>query len=805
MKVSYQWLKSLVDIPVGATELAERFDLTGTAVEAVVDVGREFDGVVIGEIVAKERHPDADRLWVTRVDVGADEPLQIVCGAQNFEAGDRVYVATVGSVLPGDFEIKKSKLRGVVSEGMNCSGRELGVDDDADGLLILPADAPIGMGFAEHRGIADTILELEITPNRPDCMSVLGIARETGAIFDTDVVYEAPPLTEAGERKTADSVTVTVDPERGARYTARVIRGVKVGPSPAWLARAVESAGSRSINNIVDVTNYVLYLHGQPLHTFDLGKLATDASGRVNISVRPARVGETLVTLDDAERSLTSDMTVIADDSGPIALAGVMGGADSEVTEATVDILLESATFSTSHTSRTSRNLGLVSEASLRYERGVDAELAARASDIATALIVEVAGGVVEQGIVDEYPVSTVAPTIPLRAAQLTRIIGEPIDASFVENVLGRLGCSVVAGDDALSVTVPTDRPDLTREIDLVEEVLRLWGMDRIAPTLPVGRGRVGRLTDEQRHTRRVGELLRGAGLNETMTYALCAAGDPEALGMEYPEGMCAVEMINPMSSEQSHLRLSLLPGLLRSVSYNLRRKVEDVHLYEIGRVYLGRPGEELPSERERVAGVLTGAWGPQSWSDPRRELDLFDGKGVLETLFDGLGIQGVTYVAIEHPWLQKGRSADVRLSGDSIGWVGEVDPTTAEAFDVEARVVAFELDLEPVLAAVVDVKPYVPVPRFPAVEVDAAFVVDASTTADELIEAVKQAGGKSLESVRVFDVYEGEGIEPGKKSIALALAFRDPEKTLAADDAKKPFDRIVRRLEATLGAKLRG
>lgn len=804
MKVSYNWLKSLIDIPDSPQALAERFDLTGTAVEALHERGREFDGVLVGEIVEKDRHPDADRLWVTRVDVGGDEPLQIVCGAQNFEAGDRVYVATVGSVLPGDFEIKKSKLRGVVSEGMNCSGRELGVDDDAEGLLILPADSPIGMPFAEHRGIADTILELEITPNRPDCMSVLGIAREAGAVYDLDVVYEAPTLAETGSA-TSDLVTVTVDPERSVRYTARVIRGVKVGPSPAWLANAVESAGTRSINNIVDITNYVLYLHGQPLHTFDLGKLAKDAAGRVNVAVRAAEEGERLTTLDDAERTLTSDMTVIADDSGAIALAGVMGGAESEVTDETVDVLLEAATFSPAHTSRTSRNLGLVSEASLRYERGVDATTVADIADIAAALIVQVAGGEVATGIVEDYPQVPEPLVLPLRFDLIDAVIGESIPHEFVVERLARLGCTVGGDVATLSVTVPTNRPDLVREIDLVEEVLRLWGMERITATLPGGRGRIGRLSVGQLRERRIGQLLRAAGLNETMTYALSAPSDVDGVRMAYPDGTVAVELINPMSVEQSHLRLSILPGLLRSVSYNLHHGVDDVHLYEVGRIFLGVPGSELPREEGRIAGVLSGGWGEPTWVAPRTELDFFDGKGVLEVLFGGLGVDSVSYRAAELPWLQAGRSAEVVLGDRVVGWLGEVAPDVADEFEISARVVAFELELDRIVDATIDVKPYVAVPRFPAVELDVAFVVDSSVTADELVRIVRQSGGRSLDSVRIFDIYEGPGVGEGKKSVALALAFRDAQKTLTADDAKKPLAKIVKRVEATLGAVLRG
>ena len=445
MLVSLKWLKELVDVPVGVKELVDRLDLTGTAVERVSTAGAALDGVVVGQIVAKERHPEADKLWVTTVDVGAEEPLQIVCGAQNFEAGDKVPVALVGATLPNGMTIKKAKLRGVESRGMNCSADELGLGGDHDGLLILDADAPVGVAFAEYRGLSDSILELEITPNRPDCLSVAGVAREVGAVFDRPAAMPGSVPAEKGA-PIAESVSVEIeDPELCPRYTARLIRNVKIGASPAWLAERVTASGTRSISNIVDITNYVMFELGQPLHAFDADLLARGADGRVTIGVRSAREGERLVTLDGSNRELTPDTLLITDASGPIGLAGVMGGESTEVSDATVNILLEAACFSTSSISRTSRRLGLFSEASSRFEKGVDRAACVRALDRAADLMAELAGGEVAPGVIDVYPLPAEPVVLELRISRLDAVIGASIPAEEASSILRRLGCVVTA------------------------------------------------------------------------------------------------------------------------------------------------------------------------------------------------------------------------------------------------------------------------------------------------------------------------------------------------------------------------
>ncbi len=806
MRVSLKWLSEFVEVPSSVPELVDRLDMTGTAVEAVHALGESFDNIVTGQITDKVRHPNADKLWVTTVDVGDGTPRTIVCGAQNFEVGDKVVVALPGAVLPGDFEIKKSKLRGVVSEGMNCSARELGLGNDHDGIMILPADAPIGVPFAEYQKLGDTVLELEVTPNRPDCLSMVGVAREIGAIFEKPVTMPEPPAVAESGESAADRVSVEIaDPKLCPRYTARVIRGVKIGPSPQWLAERVAAAGARPINNIVDITNYVMFELGQPLHAFDLATLGADADGRVAITVRRAEAGETLRTLDGVDRELTPETLCICDPTGPVALAGVMGGEATEVSDTTVDILLESAAFDPESISRTSRRLGLVSEASLRFERTVDRTGCVAALDRAAALMAELADGEVCAGVVDEFPAQASSRVLGLRSLRLSAVIGEEIAQEEAADILRRLGCQVEVLPDLLDVTIPTFRPDLEREIDLVEEVLRIHGMESIAATLPAGRGRVGMLTREQKLRDRIGMLLRAAGLNETMTYSFTDPGDLERIGMTMPLDECEVQILNPMSGEQSVLRRTLLPGLLRSVSYNQRRGVEDVHLYEIGSVFWTAPGRKLPKERERMAGVLAGSWNRPQWNEPARPLDFFDGKGVLETVMRDLAASRFKVRACQRPWLQPGRAAEVLVSGDVIGWIGEVHPSVLERFECDAPVTAFELEIGRLIRSAREERTVQEPPRFPAVELDLAIVVDESITAEQLVQSVLSAGGKLLESARLFDVYRGKGIPEGKKSMALALTYRAPDRTLTAEEVDQTHERLVRKVVKATGGEVRG
>ena len=817
MRVSLKWLNELVDVDLPVDELVDRLDMTGTAVDKVEKLGADMDGILVGRILTKERHPEADKLWVTRVDVGGSEPLQIVCGAQNFDVDDKVPVALVGATLPTGLTIKKAKLRGIASEGMNCSSTELGVGSDASGLLILPADAPVGVPFAEYRALSDTVLDLEVTPNRPDCLSMAGVAREVGALLG---VSHTPPSGSPREAGGAigDHVNIEVaDPELCPRYTARLIRGVKIGPSPEWLAERVTAAGARSISNVVDITNYVMFELGQPLHAFDARKLAMDEAGLMRIIVRRAAAGDTLTTLDGQERRLTEDMLLICDPSGPIALAGVMGGATTEVSDSTVDILLESASFSPSTTSRTSRSLGLMSEASSRFEKGVDPNSCVVAIDRAAQLLADLCGGEVVSGVADVYPTPVLPATLTLRPGRLNSMLGTDLSAEEITGILRALELEVGGDSDSLRVTVPTFRPDLQREIDLVEEVLRVWGMERVASTLPGGRTRIGALTDDQRWRERIGTVMRACGLNETMTYAFGDPGDLDRLGRPLPEGEVLVELINPMSEEQAVLRRTLLPGLLRSVSSNQRHGVDDVHLYEIGTVFSSADGRKLPKERTVVAGVLSGRWAMPAWHDRQgsdqgsdadlrsADINFFDGKGVIEALALDMGLARFKVREAQLPWLQTGRAADVLVGGDVIGWLGEIHPAALGRFAATGPVVAFEIGVGHLVRSASKLKKYREIPRFPAVELDVAFVVDEAVSAQSIEQAISSSGAKLLESARLFDVYRGPGVASGKKSVAFALAYRASDRTLSDDDVRPQHERLIRKVCAAVGAEIRG
>lgn len=819
MKVSLKWLSSYVEVPEDTKALCDKLDLTGTGVEGVDKIGGPWTKVYTAQVLEKTKHPDSDHLWVCKVDVGkvnTDDdgnpvPLQIVCGAQNFNAGDHIATSVIGATLPGGVKIKKSKMRGVVSEGMNCSARELGLGSDHDGIMILPADAPVGVPLEDYLGISDTVLDLEITPNRPDSLSVVGLAREFGAIYDTDVTYPSRELVE-GDEPTADLADITItDPERCPRYTARVIKGVKVGPSPDWMVQRLAAIGQRSINNIVDVTNYVLFELGQPLHTFDYDKLDVE-DGKAHIIVRAAEDGEKFTTLDKTERELTSDMTVIATPKRAVALAGVMGGLDSEVTDDTVNILLEAASFSPAHTSRTSRNLGLMSEASIRYERKVDYHGIEQRADYAAALIAEVAGGTVCKGLVDEWPAGDTAPIdLKFRIPRFQQMMGAKIPEDFVKRSLTRLGCKVTETDDpdVLDVVAPTFRPDLEREIDLYEEVLRLYGMDRIQPTLPAGRGRVGVRTPRQIIDGRINRALTAAGLNETMTYSFAAADDCEKLRMKEDELGESAVLINPMNAEHAVMRRTIVPGLVRSVAYNQSRGVRNIQLYEIGTVFSAAEGRKKPKERRRVAGVLVGAMDDPSWNNKPQPFDFFDGKGVIELLLRELACTKVRFKALEPddaPQLQPGRGAEVICNGARLGWVGELHPLAVDAFDAQGPVVAFELDMEALERSARPARECQPVPQFPAVERDVAFVVDDDVTCEMMMQRIKSAGGKHLEDVRLFDVYRDPlRLGRGKKSMAFALTYRAADRTLTSEEVDKAHEHMVTKVNRAVGAEVRG
>ena len=816
MRVSYDWLKTMIDVPESPKELSDEYIRTGTEVEAIDVVGESFDHVVTAQVLEKTPHPDSDHMYVCKVSVGDKnvdaegnpEPLQIVCGAQNFEAGDHIVTAMIGAELPGGIKIKKSKLRGVASFGMNCSARELGIGGDHAGIMILPEDAPVGMPFGEYYGSSDTVLDCEITPNRPDCLSMIGMARETGAIFDRDYHVELPAIKSETGRATADEISVEIADEGLCdRYVARIVRNVKVGPSPDWMVKRLSGLGIRPHNNIVDITNYVMMLTGQPLHAFDLSTFA-EHDGRRSVVVRAAKQGETFQTLDGEKRVLDAGMGLITDGERPVALAGVMGGMDSEITDASVDVLVESACFNAGRTSHTSRDLSLISDASIRFERQVDETGCVDVANVTCALIEELADGEVAPGYVDVYPAPKTIDSITLRYQRVLDICGAPIERDFVVRSLTRLGCTVEETGEDYLVTPPSFRPDLPREIDLIEEVLRLWGMGRVEATIPAAKNHIGGLTHEQQLTRKVGQILRACGLNETTTFGFAAPGDLEKIHMSADGRGVPVVLMNPLVAEQTEMRRSLLPGLLQSVAYNEAHGTTNVHLYEIGTLFHGRENASLPRETQSVAGVLTGSWTDQTWNNTVDKLRFFAGKGIVEELLEQLRVPKVRFRVAEgegYDFLQPGRAAEVLSGGTVLGWVGEIHPEAREAMDIDQIVVAFELDLDKLIKGAHNQENYHEFSPFPAVQHDLAIVVPDEVTCEDLLQRITSAGGKLLESVRLFDVYRDPiRVGVGKKSMAFSLTYRSDDHTLTSDEVERAHGKIVTKLCKATGGEVR-
>ena len=619
---------------------------------------------------------------------------------------------------------------------------------------------------------------------------------------------ELPAIKSETGRVTADEISVEIADEGLCdRYVARIVRNVKVGPSPDWMVKRLSGLGIRPHNNIVDITNYVMMLTGQPLHAFDLSTFA-EHDGRRSVVVRAAKQDETFQTLDGEKRVLDAGMGLITDGERPVALAGVMGGMDSEITDASVDVLVESACFNAGRTSHTSRDLSLISDASIRFERQVDETGCVDVANVTCALIEELAGGEVAPGYVDVYPAPKTIDSITLRYQRVLDICGAPIERDFVVRSLTRLGCTVEETGEDYLVTPPSFRPDLPREIDLIEEVLRLWGMGRVEATIPAAKNHIGGLTHEQQLTRKVGQILRACGLNETTTFGFAAPGDLEKIHMSADGRGVPVVLMNPLVAEQTEMRRSLLPGLLQSVVYNEAHGTTNVHLYEIGTLFHGRENASLPRETQSVAGVLTGSWTDQTWNNTVDKLRFFAGKGIVEELLEQLRVPKVRFRVAEgegYDFLQPGRAAEVLSGGTVLGWVGEIHPEAREAMDIDQIVVAFELDLDKLIKGAHNQENYHEFSPFPAVQHDLAIVVPDEVTCEDLLQRITSAGGKLLESVRLFDVYRDPiRVGVGKKSMAFSLTYRSDDHTLTSDEVERAHGKIVTKLCKATGGEVR-
>ena len=806
MKITYNWLKQYVDYDGTPEALGEQLTLLGLEVESMDKVGGGYEGVVVAEVVTREPHPDADRLSVCRVRDGEGE-RQIVCGASNFQVGDKVPLILPGAQLPtkeGEkpFVIKVGKIRGVESHGMMCSGKELGVSEDSAGLMILPADAEVGQPLAAHLGLdeVDYVYDLEITPNRPDWNSVIGIAREIAALTKSPLKVPEPTLSE-GAQAVTERVKVRIeDSSLCPRYSARLIQGVKVGPSPSWLKNTLEKIGIRSINNVVDVTNFVMMEVGQPLHAFDYHLLAQGEGQVATVVVRPSTEGEKFTTLDEAEHELPTGTVMIADEQKAIALGGVMGGLNTEIGDNTVDVLLESAHFNPQSIRATSKKLELRTDASYRFERCADVGIVDWASRRAAALILELAGGELSSGVVDEYPAPPAEREISLRFEKTNELLGIAIPDEDQKAMLERLELPVKSsGEREATFGIPTYRVDLKREADLIEEVARLFGVDKIPSTPP--RGAVGShafdaVHDELAEVRR---YLVGFGLTEIQGQTLISDA---AVGLTKNEEIVGLE--HPLSSDMNILRPSLLPGLVTVLQHNANHGTQDVAGFEIGTVFVMQDG--VPQEKRQLALTLTGLRRAPFWSSEGgdKNFDLFDLKGILEELLDALGCRGLQWRAagsVDPLFVEQG---EIVLGKQVLGRFGQMQPVTASKVDLKRPVFLAELDLELLLKRRNAARSFKALAQFPAIRRDVAMLVAEEVGHEAVLRAVKKAKAENLHSVELFDVFRGKGIPEGKKSVAYAFVYRHNERTLKDAEVTAAHEKVVNQLTSVLEAEIR-
>jgi phenylalanyl-tRNA synthetase beta chain len=807
VKVPKTWLNEYCDPGLTAAQIGEKLSFAGVELERIARVGiPSADGnpsfFRIGKVLSADRHPDAERLSVCQVQLAGKDTRTIVCGAPNVAAGETVLVALPGAVLPDGTKLGRANLRGVVSDGMILSETEVELGGDSQGIMILSDSFEVGEPADTYITLGDDVLEFEINPNRPDCMSVYGIAREVYAVTTAPL---APSPTEddapdTGEGSAEDQLSVEVeDFELCPRFTARVFVDVKVGPSPLWLKSRLMAVGQRPINNVVDITNYVMLLCGQPMHAYDLDRLAGPA-----LRVRRAREGERIVTLDGEERVLDDDVVLVCDAERPSGIGGVMGGADSEVSETTVRVAMEAATWNGPNILDTSKKLGLRTEASSRFERQLHPELAVQAQRLAARLMVEVCGARMLSGTIDVHGQLPETRTIELRESRLERLLGQPIELATASEILGRLGFGAGARDDSLDVTVPYFRHyDVTREVDVIEEVARVHGLDKLPTTLPSREQAVGGLTREQKLRWLTDDTLRGRGLSQIVSYSFVSPEMIAALRLPPDdERMRLLHVSNPLSEDRSVMRTTLLCGLLEAARRGLDRDIDEVRLFEAGRVFFSN-GLELPDERLHLGVLLAGTFLPSTWRSPARKADFYAVKSLLVTLLDTLGVDW--HLADGGPsFLHPGRAAEVLAGGHEVGWLGELHPLTARAAGLDESPAAFELDLEAVLAAAAGPPQYRELSTYPATFQDIAVIVDEAVEARTVVDTVQAAGGAELRDVRVFDLYRGEQVGEGKKSLALRLEFQATDRTLTDDEVGVRREEIKAALARQIDGTLR-
>ncbi|HAY6300237.1 TPA: phenylalanine--tRNA ligase subunit beta [Staphylococcus aureus] len=783
MLISNEWLKEYVTIDDSVSNLAERITRTGIEVDDLIDYTKDIKNLVVGFVKSKDKHPDADKLNVCQVDIGEDEPVQIVCGAPNVDAGQYVIVAKVGGRLPGGIKIKRAKLRGERSEGMICSLQEIGISSNyipksfESGIYVFSESQVPGTDALQALYLDDQVMEFDLTPNRADALSMIGTAYEVAALYNTKMTKPDTTSNEL-ELSANDELTVTIENEdKVPYYSARVVHDVTIEPSPIWMQARLIKAGIRPINNVVDISNYVLLEYGQPLHMFD-----QDAIGSQQIVVRQANEGEKMTTLDDTERELLTSDIVITNGQTPIALAGVMGGDFSEVKEQTSNIVIEGAIFDPVSIRHTSRRLNLRSESSSRFEKGIATEFVDEAVDRACYLLQTYANGKVLKDRVSSGELGAFITPIDITADKINRTIGFDLSQNDIVTIFNQLGFDTEINDDVITVLVPSRRKDITIKEDLIEEVARIYGYDDIPSTLPVfDKVTSGQLTDRQYKTRMVKEVLEGAGLDQAITYSLVSKEDATAFSMQQRQ---TIDLLMPMSEAHASLRQSLLPHLIEAASYNVARKNNDVKLFEIGNVFFANGEGELPDQVEYLSGILTGDYVVNQWQGKKETVDFYLAKGVVDRVSEKLNLE-FSYRRADIDGLHPGRTAEILLENKVVGFIGELHPTLAADNDLK-RTYVFELNFDALMSVSVGYINYQPIPRFPGMSRDIALEVDQNIPAADLLSTIHAHGGNILKDTLVFDVYQGEHLEKGKKSIAIRLNYLDTEETLTDERVSK-------------------
>jgi len=801
MLVSLKWLKDYVDVEMTPTELADALTMAGLEVDEIKQIKPAFTGVVSAEILSVKPHPSADKLCLCAV-TDSIQTYPIVCGAKNIKAGDIVPLAKVGATIPGGYTIKSTVLRGEKSDGMLCSEEELEVGDDNTGIMQLPPGTALGKPLEEILDLGDTVLDVSITPNRADCLSMIGIAREVAAITGKKIKMPAGEVCESAEDINSITSVKIIDSDLCPRYTARMIKDVAIGPSPVWMKTRLEAVGLRSINNVVDVTNFVMLEMGQPLHSFDFRFLE---EGR--IVVRKSVQDEEFVSLDGKARKLEADTLLICDGVKPVAIGGIMGGLNSEVKDDTRSVFLESAYFNPSSIRRSARRLAMPTDAAFRFERGIDPEGVLAALNRAAGLIADLSGGKVCKNFIDEYPAKVpAAANIPLALSRVNAVIGTAIEGSEVIRILQSIGMEVKENEPGkYSVTPPTYRVDITREIDLIEEVARLYGYDRVPVTLPdvavTEMAAIPRLDLEER----IRTVLTGNGYNEVINYSFISPQSVDYLGLtENDERRRLVHIKNPLVEDQAVMRTTMIFALLDSLKKNANNGCFNLKLFEMGRIFLNCGAGKLPEERNVLAGLLSGTIGEDLWNY-RLNVDFYDVKGCIDNLFSDLKTGDCRYVAENpEPFLHPGKSANIYLNDSKVGYLGEVHPDVKDRMDLKVNSYVFEINLDMLVNHIAGEVTYKEISKYPAVARDVAFVVDSGVQADYMLDIVLRQKEDLLENVGIFDIYAGKGLPDGTKSLGLRFSYRSPDKTLTDLEVNNVHERIVRKTIELTGARVR-